>query len=96
VAGVRRLIASFLVPPALTRRILREMAAFGDLGAAAAPGSFDSCAALAAAVGRAVAARRACLLREERRGTGGPPALLEGEGESDAKRPRKGSTGTNE
>jgi hypothetical protein len=34
VAGVRRLIASFLVPKASTRRILREMAAFGDLGAA--------------------------------------------------------------
>ena len=70
VPGVRRLIVSFLVPDnASTRRILREMSAFGDLGAASA--SVDSDALLAAAAARAVAARRAWTRRELYRVTDG-------------------------
>ena len=49
-AGVRRLIVSFLVhPKAGTRRVLRELAAIGDLGAGAGGEAvFDTAVAAAA------------------------------------------------
>jgi len=92
VPGVRRLIASYLVHPASTRKLLREMAAFGDFCAASGRGG-NGGASLAAAALKAAAARRAWVRQEERRPAKSAGGAAEDEGSSEGERSLKATRG---